>query len=173
MFEIGSYVVYRSEGVCVISDIRTENFGGTNEATEYYILTPISDKKSTVFVPVHNSALTSLMNKLLSAREFSDLIQECKGKTLEVVGDGRARTNAFREVLSKGERKSLILLLNTLYERFEQLSSCGKKAGSAELAIYAKAQKLIYEELATTTNIQSSDKVMSVLRGETQIEDKE
>ncbi len=89
MFKIGSYVVYRSEGVCVVSDIRTVSFGALG-STEYYILTPISDKKSTVFVPVHNEALTSQMRGLLNAEKFSELIEECRGKTLEWTADGSA-----------------------------------------------------------------------------------
>ena len=35
MFDIGSYVIYRSEGVCVVSDIREENFGIIGKSEKY------------------------------------------------------------------------------------------------------------------------------------------
>ena len=44
MFEIGSYVSYRAEGVCVIADIRNESFGAIGASTKYYIL-------SSIFIP--------------------------------------------------------------------------------------------------------------------------
>ena len=51
MYEIGSYVIYRAEGFWKISDIRTESFGAIGGQEKYYILSPVNDEKSTVFVP--------------------------------------------------------------------------------------------------------------------------
>lgn len=65
MYEVGGYVSYRSDGVCKIIDIRKENFGVVGKDTLYYVLSPVSDEKSTFFVPVDNEALVSMMRKVL------------------------------------------------------------------------------------------------------------
>ena len=44
-YEIGSYVIYRAEGICDIIDIRRESFAG-GEKAEYYILSPRNDPNS-------------------------------------------------------------------------------------------------------------------------------
>ena len=36
MFKVGTYVSYRSEGVCVISDIRMEAFNALGKNEEFY-----------------------------------------------------------------------------------------------------------------------------------------
>ena len=61
MFKVGTYVSYRSEGVCVISDIRMEAFNALGKSEEFYILAPIKDMNSVLYVPVNNEVLTSKM----------------------------------------------------------------------------------------------------------------
>ena len=73
MFAVGSFVVYRAEGVCRISDIKAESFGVIGSKENYYILTPLNDEKSTVFVPVANETLVGMMRPLLSAEEITAL----------------------------------------------------------------------------------------------------
>ena len=36
MFKVGTYVSYRAEGVCVISDIRNEAFNSLGKKEEFY-----------------------------------------------------------------------------------------------------------------------------------------
>ena len=74
MFEIGSYVMYRAEGVCKISDIRDESFGAIGGQEKYYILSPLNDDKSTVYVPMGNDALLGMMRPLMSAEEICRMV---------------------------------------------------------------------------------------------------
>ncbi len=166
MFEVGSYVTYRSEGVCIVSDIRFESFGSVGTSEQYYILTPVSDAKSLVFVPVNNPVLTGYMKPLLNADEANGLVSRLKDKRLEWCADARARTAEFKEILSSGDRERLVLLLNTLKERFEKLTAAGKKISSAELGIYSRGEKLLYEQLAAATDIASQSQVTPFLKGE-------
>ncbi len=166
MFEIGSYVIYRSEGVCVISDIRNESFGSVGKSEKYYILTPISDSKSTVFVPVNNEVLTGFMKSLMSADEINSLVHRLKDEVLPWQTDARARTTEFKEIIASGNRERLVLLLNTFRHRFEALTNAGKKISSAEMGIYSRAERLFYEELSATTDITSQGQVKAVLCGE-------
>ena len=65
MYKIGTYVSYRSEGVCVINEIKQQKFGALDTASEYYVLSPIVDNNSKLYVPVNNEALVSKMRPLL------------------------------------------------------------------------------------------------------------
>ncbi len=173
MFEKGSYVIYRSEGVCRITDIKSENFGIGNDAEQYYILTPLSDTRSTVFVPVKNEQLTCFMRPLMSAQEVNALVHRLKDSRLEWQSDARARTAQFKEILSSTDRERLVLMMNTLRERFDKLISEGKKISTAEQGIYARAEKLFYDELCTVTDISSQSDVRKVLSCEITLKNKE
>ena len=166
MFEKGSYVTYRSEGVCVIVDIRKENFGAFDTEEDYYILAPVSDMKSTLFVPVNTERLVGFMRALLCADELNGIISELRNTRMDWIVENRARSTALKQIVSVGERRELIVLLNTLYDKMDEMKKEGRRPGTSDMGILAKAERLIYEELSVTTDIPSQERVKALLRGE-------
>ena len=165
MFEKGSYVTYRSEGVCVITDIRKENFGAVESDEDYYILAPINDMKSTVFVPVNNERLVGYMRHLLSADELNGIVAELVDERMDWIPENRARNTAFKQVISVGDRRELIVLLNTLYDKLDEMKKHGKRPGTMDQGALSKAERLIYEEFSMTTDLGSQERVRELLRG--------
>ena len=173
MFEIGSYVSYRAEGVCVIRDIREERFGALSEVAKYYILSPIGDEKSTVFVPMDNATLMALMRPLLSAEEIQALVEETRDERFEWIEESRLRNMKFREILSIGDRRSLIVLLNTVVEHNELITKLGKKVGATDENALYRAKTMLFEEFSVTTDLTYSDEILALLRGERTLRAKE
>ncbi|MBE6546378.1 MAG: hypothetical protein E7668_02910 [Ruminococcaceae bacterium] len=166
MFEIGSYVIYRAEGVCKISDIRNESFGAVGGESRYYILSPLNDEKSTVFVPTDNNALLGMMRPLMSAEEICRLVMELKNERMEWIPESRARNTKFKEVLSLGDRRELIVLVNTVHEHMEEAVKCGKKPTGTDENAIRRAIRLLYEEFAATTDLKTEEDIIPLLRGE-------
>lgn len=166
MLEKGSYVIYRSEGVCIIRDICKQSFGAIGNTEDYYILSPVKDPKSTVFVPVGNTVLVSFMRELLSAAQINALAAEQRGKRLEWISDSRSRNNALKEILARGDRKELIVLINTVSEKLDEIRQSGRKVGAADLTALSRAKKMLYEEFSATTDISSPDGILPLLKGE-------
>ena len=67
-------VLYGNQGVCKVFDIVKKEMA--NEVNEYYVLKPVNDVHSTVYVPTQNEKLTSKMKKVLSVEEIYDLIND-------------------------------------------------------------------------------------------------
>lgn len=166
MFEKGSYVIYRSEGVCLISDIRDEKFASVGKADKYYILTPINDRRSTVFIPADNERLLGLMRKLMSADEINKMVEELRDERIEWQSDSRARNNLFRDILSRGDRRELVVLANTVGAKAEELTESGKRVCIADINTLRRAERLLFEEFSATTDISSAEQIMPLLRGE-------
>ena len=173
MYEIGSYVVYRSEGVCKISDIREESFGAIGAKELYYILVPQSNEQSTLFVPVNNEKLSSMIYRLLSADEINQLCAELSGKRMEWRSDIRTRNSYFRDILAVGDRVELILLANTVNDHICSMIKAGRKPGFTDINALTRAKKMLYEEFRVTTDIRSYEEIMPLLFGELQLKDKE
>ena len=165
MFSKGSYVIDRAEGVCVISDIKTEKFNALDKETQFYILNPINDKKSMLYVPVDNEALTDMMRPLLSAEEIMALADELRQDRIELVSDSRGRNSQLRDILSRGDRRELIVLLNTLDDFMERVAANGRKIGNTELVAYTRATKLLVDEFSSTTDIDNAEKLKGVIKG--------
>ena len=173
MFDIGSYVSYRAEGVCVISDIREERFGALGGLAKYYILSPIGDEKSTVFVPMDNEGLVSMMRPLLSATEILEMVEELREERMEWIEESRLRNIRFREIVSDGDRRQLIVLLNTVAEHSEMLRTIGKKVGSTDENAQHRAQTMLFEEFSMTTDLRSAEEILPLLRGERELKARE
>ncbi len=172
MFEIGSYVSYRAEGVCVISDIREERFGALGAMGKYYILSPVGDEKSTLFVPMDNEGLVSMMRPLLSADEILRMVEELRDERMEWIEESRARNARFREIFAEGDRKQLIVLLNTVVEHSEMIRNLGKKVGSTDENAMYRAKTMLFEEFSMTTDLGGLDEVIPLLRGERKLREK-
>lgn len=172
MFAIGSYVVYRAEGVCVISDIRAECFGAP-ASEQYYVLTPVHDNRSTLFVPVNNHALTSFMRELMTADEINKMVDELGAQRLELPPECRVRNNLYRDIISRGDRRELAVLVLTLADKAEQTVAAGKKVGTTEVSAITRAERMLYEEFFITTNITSIAQIVPFLRGEFKLGPKE
>ena len=172
MFAIGSSVVYKSEGVCVISDIRAECFGAP-AGEQYYVLTPVRDSRSVLFVPVNNEALTAFMRELMSADEINKMVDELRGQRLELPPECRVRNNLFKDIISRGDRRELVVLVLTLSEKIEQTVAAGKKVGTTEMSAISRAERMLYEEFCATTDISSISQVVPFLRGELRLGSKE
>ncbi len=166
MFAVGSYVVYRAEGVCRISDIRVESFGAIGAKENYYILTPVNDEKSTVFVPVANELLVGMMRPLLSVEEVCRLTEELRDCRMDWIEEGRARNARFREILALGDRKELIVLANTVSEHMDEMIARRKKPNATDENALKRAKKLLFEEFSATTDLASAEDVLPLLRGE-------
>ena len=165
MFKKGDRVVYKAEGVCKISDVRIENFGAIGSNQTYYVLTPLREGNSTFFVPVDNERLVGYIRRLLSAEEITALAEELREERFEWIPDPRLRSTTFKDMLSRGDRRELIVLYNTVVDRLQELRQIEKKAGSTELSTVERTERMLYAEFAETTDISSPSQIRAVLSG--------
>ncbi len=158
MFQIGDLVSYRAEGVCVVSDVRVERFGAIGEETEYYILSPLRDAKSVLYVPLKNPDLCALMRPLLSAAEIGALVKELRDERMEWIPESRVRNVKYREILSRGDRRELITLVHTVREQ----AACARVTGVDEAAL-SRALEMLYAEFSATVFLEDAEALILVL----------
>lgn len=163
MYKVGTYVSYRSEGICVVSEIRSQKFGMLNEYKDFYILSPVKDPNSKLFVPTDNEALISKMRELCSADDVNALAEELLGKTLEWDSQSRRRSNFFKEILAGGDRELLISLIHTVIAMENELSMIGKHVTQGDWTALERAQKMLVNEFSFTTDINDEQTLMAVI----------
>ncbi len=163
MFNIGSYVSYRSEGVCKISDIRKENFGVIGKDTLYYVLTPLTDEKSVFFVPVDNDNLVSMMRKLLDAEEITSLVKHVTSQDTEWIENSKLRINHFREIFAAGEREELIRLIHTVKLHTQLNDTNGKKSYITDINAMKRAARILFDEFSMMLDLKTPDEVIDFI----------
>lgn len=162
-FSIGEAVIYRAEGVCDIVDIRKECFASNASGEDYYILSPRNDVNSSIYIPVHNEALTALMRPILNREEIVSMVRDLCDERMEWPVESRVRNTVFREILARGDRRELIVLILTVHERVAEMLAAGKKVGSTESSALARACKLLRDEFSLSIPMRSDDELIALI----------
>lgn len=157
MLEKNSYVMYGDNGVCLVADRRKEKFGG--QWREYYILKPVNNEESTLYVPTDNEKLLSKMRDVLSYDQIMEIIHSLPKDNLAWIEDNKEREAMYNEVFDSGDRRELLLLVKSLYQHKQQRKAEGKKLWTIDENAMKHAEKLVYEEFATVLKIKPEEVV--------------
>lgn len=161
MITLNSTIIYASS-VCKVKEIKKMTVG--KNTREYYVLAPVYDDKNTIYVPTDNPALLQKMRKILSAEEITELINAMPENETLWIEDDKARSEAYKKILEHGDRAEIIRIIKTLYERRLALMSEGKKLHSADEIIFARAEKMIYDEFALVLDIKREEVTPFILK---------
>lgn len=154
---IGDTVVYGTQGVCRISAIEENDLGG--QTVEYYVLKPVFDQNSTVYVPVNNQKLVSKMRGVMNENEIYEMIRSMpEEKTIWIEDEGE-RKQAYQEIIDLGDRKKLVQLIKTLYEHQLEQQKHKRRLHISDETALKQAESLIFQEFAAVLSIKPEEVV--------------
>lgn len=152
MYSKNDIVIYSSYGLCKITEISKQNFGGVSE--NYYTLSPVYDEKSTLFVPANNKNLVEKMKPVMSKSEIYGLIESISAEDNVWIDDENKRKEKYKEILSGGNRTEIIKMIRSVYQMKVKRQSEGKKLHVADERFFKDAERLINEEFAYVLDIE-------------------
>ncbi len=145
--KIGTYVLYGKTGVCLVKEQTTMNGG------QYYVLSPISDSRSSVYVPLCNEELVGRMRPLLSREEIDLLLSNADEVRMEWLEDRNERASFCRAVLCGGDRQELVRLLCCLMRRKMERIDMGKRLSTMDETFLQECVRLVQEEFSMVLGI--------------------
>lgn len=145
--KIGTYVLYGKTGVCLVKD-QTVMSGG-----QYYVLAPVSDSRSSVYVPCDNETLVARMRPLLTPEEIDCLLSDADEVKLAWVDDRNERGMLYRTILSGGDRKELVRLLVCLMRKKMERIELGKRLSTMDENTLQECVRLVQEEFSMVLGI--------------------
>lgn len=153
--ELKEKVVYGTTGVCVVDSIEQKKIG--RNIKQYYVLKPVAQSTSTVFLPVDNEELLAKAHRILSVDEIENIVASVIDEQDEWVDNDAQRRTRFSEIISSGDRKRLLLMMRTLYNRRAQLSLSGKRLHISDERAFNEVQRLIFDEFSVVLSITQDD----------------
>ena len=72
MYSSGTVIIYGTHGLCTIKELAEHSFG--DKVNTYYVLQPMNDVHSLIYVPCDNETLVSRIRKTLSKDEVDGAI---------------------------------------------------------------------------------------------------
>lgn len=168
MIQTGSMLLYGNQ-VCRVCQQKEEVFHGTRH--NYYLLQPIYDTSSLIHVPADNPKLMGKMRQILSPDEIYQLIQQIPKQETLWIADDRQRSDAWKEILSTGDRQKLVGMIKTLYEKKQEIEAAGRKFHTADENALRQAEQMIHDEFALVLDIQR-DQVAPFIARQIEIQEK-
>lgn len=151
MFSIADVVFYGTQGVCKIDAVETKQIG--KNVAQYYVLKPIFNDSTAVYVPVDNATLTAKMQCVLTKEQADALAKEIPYIDLIKSLDENEKRTRYKNILSCGDRKQLVSLIKTIRQERDARKENGKKLNINDEQTLRKAENLLYEELAFVYNV--------------------
>ena len=146
MYKVGERVIYGAQGVCEITDIKESNL--TSVLREYYIISPVGNDKSVIYVPIDNEKLTSRMRKIPSKTELKSIIKASKKELLKWDASYIDRNEYFSSIVSDGEISKMLSLYFTLNSKLQEMSAIGKGLKKSDERIYKECSRILARELS-------------------------
>lgn len=155
MFKIGDIVVYGAQGICKISNVEIKQLGKT--AMDYYVLNPIFNENTALFVPVDNEKLTAKMQNILTVAQANDIIKNVSKTNVIKNETLAAKQEQYREILSSGDRQKLLSLIKTIRVEREERAAVSKKLSMSDEQMLYKAEQLLFNELAYVLGAETTE----------------
>lgn len=156
MFCVGQTVLYGSNGVCMVDDVTEKRIGKTK--MQYYVLKPLCNNTSTLFVPTANQQLVSKMRRILTEDEAEAILRD-----LPPCGDWndnkQERSELFRAIITEGSCVELIRLIRLVRTHGQEQLAGGKRLHITDERFLKEAEKMICEEFSLVLHI-SRDEVL-------------
>ena len=157
MFSAGEHVVYGTHGVCCISELTKMPFGA--DLREYYVLSPIGDPRSKIFVPVDNENLTSQMRSVLTKPQIDELLASVVPGSLDWIESDSERKEYCTSTIKSGDRYEIIRMIDMLYLHQEEMKSQKKHFHVTDERFLREGEKLLHDEFAFVLGISRADVV--------------
>lgn len=146
MFKVGDYVVKANVGICVIEEITRKKITEESPEKDYYVLSPLSDNRSRLFVPVlaGEVGLRMAMDKdeaMNLIRSIPD-IEECW------IDSDKLREKKYKEAIKSNDPVVLVGIIKNLFIRSHERLEQGKKVTAVDDRYFKMAENALYGELA-------------------------
>ena len=151
MYEIESVVMHITNGICKIKDIQEKSFT-QNINQKYYVLQPVFETGTTLFVPIENNP--ARIRTLLTKEEINGMMQTLANQQDKPwINDDNHRLSHFKTVLKNGNQQEILSMLHTIYLKQIQKKQSGKKLRFTDERVKNAAEKLVQQEFSYVLQI--------------------
>lgn len=160
--KIGDYVASVANGVCQIEETVEKDWMG--EKRLFYVLNPINEKGSKVYVPVDNAA--QRIRKVMTKSEAKEFIEKIPTiEPLEIVNE-KFCEKEYKDAIYSGDPILMARAIKTIRNRIQVKEDNGKKAVSVDERYSKLGMHLLHSELAFALQCDEKevlDKILEIL----------
>lgn len=151
MYACGDRVMYGIHGVCEILALEDRRID--RKTVQYYVLEPVEQAGARFYVPAQNAAAVAKLRPVMTKEQLDALL--CSGEVRQDVwiADENMRKQRYRELISSGDRASLLCMVRTLYRHKQAQHELGRKFHLCDENFLRDAQRLLDSEFSLILRI--------------------
>jgi CarD family transcriptional regulator len=161
VFQVNDVIVYGTQGVCRITGTEEKVISGKRKT--YFILKPVEDNGSTIFVPTDNEVVLGKMRRLLTKEEIHKLIDSMRQDDAVWVENENERKVLYKHILANGEHLELIKMIQAIYAHKKEREAEGKRLHMSDEHFFKEAEQLLYKEFQYVMELHSKDELMAYI----------
>ena len=155
MFKIGEFVVKANSGICKIEEITELDLLDDGNLIPYYVILPLDEKSSRLFVPVDTAA--NVLRYVIDETKAWDIIHSIPSIPEPIFENEKIRELKYKEAIKNCEPQSLVGILKSMCTRKKLRIEQGKKSFAIDEHYYKLAENSLYSELAFATGKEKTD----------------
>lgn len=155
MYQAGECVVYGIHGVCRVAGYEKQMVN--RKRTEYLVLEPMNSNESRYFLPTGNPTAMAKLKAILPADELRDLLESSKIRQSSWIEDENQRKQHYRNLISGGDRVSILQMVYSLYRYREEQTAAGRKFHLCDENFLRDAEKLLASEIALVLDMTAEE----------------
>ena len=152
MYACGDRVMYGIHGVCEILALEDRKID--RKMVQYYVLEPVDQPGARFYVPTQNAAAVAKLRPVMTKAELDSLLSSAEVRQNAWIEDENARKQRYRELISSGDRGSLLCMVRTLHRHKQAQLELGRKFHLCDENFLRDAQRLLESEFAMILGIE-------------------
>ena len=146
MYQVGSHVIYGIQGVCKVAgtEIRKEK----GKVTEYLILESMEKTELRYYLPTNNEAAMGKLKAVLQPQEMIQTLASDEIRKDCWIREENQRKQYYRDLISQGDRVSILRMIYSLYKHKHQQLETGRKFHQCDDNFLRDAERLLSGEIA-------------------------
>lgn len=149
MYQKGDYVVKIPEGICRIEDVMQLDIYDTDK--EYYMLVPISEKSSKIYIPTDNAE--GRIRKVISKEETLKFIKSIPEIDAKDIPNEKMREQEYKTSILSCNNEKIVSIIKSIYARKQERMEQGKKITTTDDKYFKRAEDVLFSELSFVLNI--------------------
>ena len=155
MFERNEYVFHESGGICRIIDIQTAPLEGMPADRLYYIMKPIHDANSVIYLPVDCDSI--FVRRLLCRAEAEELFDRIPFVLAIEENNAKLLRAKYTEAMNTHDPLDWIRVIKTAYLRAEAQNFRTQRLSETERSFAEHAKRNLHSELAIALGLEERD----------------
>jgi CarD family transcriptional regulator len=160
-FQIGDQVVYGAHGVCKIVDLIQQTVD--RKKRTFYVLEALGHCGMRICFPADNPAVLGQLRPLISREELLDLLASDVIRQNCWIADEGQRKLHYKELISSGDRVSLLQMIHSLQQHKKEQLAQGRKFHLCDDNFLRDAIRLLNMEFSVVLDIPPEDVAAFVL----------